>query len=44
MRKFEQTDAAQLPVVDVSGELQGYISRTKIYEMYRHIVADISAE
>ena len=44
MRKFEQTDAAQLPVVDVSGALQGYISRTKIYEMYRHIVADISAE
>ena len=44
MRKFEQTDAAQLPVVDVSGVLQGYISRTKIYEMYRHIVADISAE
>ena len=44
MRKFEQTDVAQLPVVDVSGVLQGYISRTKIYEMYRHIVADISAE
>ena len=44
MRKFEQTDTAQLPVVDVSGVLQGYISRTKIYEMYRHIVADISAE
>ena len=44
MRKFEQTDAAQLPVVDVSGVLQGYISRTKIFEMYRHIVADISAE
>ena len=25
MRKFEQTDAAQLPVVDVSGVLQGYM-------------------
>ena len=44
MRKFDQTDAAQLPVVDVAGVLQGYISRTKIYSMYRQIVADMSAE
>ena len=44
MRKFEQTDAAQLPVVDVNGVLVGYISRTRIYSMYRKIVADISAE
>ncbi len=44
MRKFEETDAAQLPVVDVNGVLVGYISRTKIYSMYRKIVADISAE
>ncbi len=44
MRKFEETDAAQLPVVDMSGVLVGYISRTKIYSMYRKIVADISAE
>ncbi len=44
MRKFDQTDAAQLPVVDVTGVLIGYISRTKIYSMYRQIVADMSAE
>ena len=44
MKKFDQTDAAQLPVVDVSGVLVGYISRTKIYTMYRQIVADMSAE
>ena len=44
MRKFDQTDAAQLPVVDVTGVLVGYISRTKIYSMYRQIVADMSAE
>lgn len=44
MRKFEQTDAAQLPVVDVRGVLVGYISRSKIYSVYRQIVADISAE
>ena len=44
MKKFDQTDAAQLPVVDVTGVLLGYISRTKIYSMYRQIVADMSAE
>jgi len=44
MKKFEETDAAQLPVVDMSGVLVGYISRTKVYSMYRQIVADISAE
>ncbi len=44
MKKFEQTDAAQLPVVDVTGVLQGYISRTRLYSVYRKIVADISAE
>ena len=44
MKKFDETDAAQLPVVDVSGVLVGYISRTKVYSMYRQIVADMSAE
>ena len=44
MKKFDQTDAAQLPVVDMSGVLVGYISRTKVYSMYRQIVADMSAE
>lgn len=44
MKKFDQTDEAQLPVVDVNGVLVGYISRMKIYSMYRQIVADMSAE
>ena len=44
MKKFDQTDAAQLPVVDMGGVLLGYISRTKVYSMYRQIVADMSAE
>ena len=35
MKKFDQTDAAQLPVVDTSGVLIGYISRTKMYGVYR---------
>ena len=44
MRKFDQTDTAQLPVVDLNGVLVGYISRTRVYSMYRQIVADMSAE
>ena len=44
MKKFDKTDAAQLPVVEVNGVLVGYISRTKIYSMYRQIVSDLSAE
>ena len=44
MRKFDKTDEAQLPVVNIDGVLQGYISRTKVYEVYRKMVADISAE
>lgn len=44
MRKFDKTDVAQLPVVDINGVLKGYISRTRVYSMYRQIVADMSAE
>ena len=44
MKKFDERDAAQLPVVDVNGVLKGYISRTRLYSTYRQIVADMSAE
>ena len=44
MKKFDKTDAAQLPVIDMGGVLKGYISRTRVYSMYRQIVADMSAE
>lgn len=44
MKKFDKTDAAQLPVVDMDGVLVGYLSRTKVYAVYRQIVADMSAE
>ena len=44
MKKFDETDAAQLPVVDVNGVLKGYISRTRLYSTYRQIVAYMSAE
>lgn len=44
MKKFENSDAAQLPVIDINNRLIGYISRTKVYSTYRKIVADLSAE
>lgn len=44
MKKFEETDAYVLPVTDTDGHLIGYISRTRMYAMYRKIVADMSQE
>ena len=44
MRKFEETNAEFLPVVDVENRLVGYISRARLYSMYRNMVADLSAE
>jgi len=44
MRKFDETEAAVLPVIDNEAHLIGYISRTRMYAMYRKMVADMSAE
>ncbi len=44
MAKFDNTDAAQLPVVDINHRLIGYISRTRMYTLYRKTVADFSTE
>lgn len=44
MKKFEQTNADELPVVDINNHLIGYISRTRLYSTYRKMVADYSAE
>lgn len=44
MEKFDKTNADYLPVVDVNGELTGFIERTRLYSMYRKTVADFSAE
>lgn len=44
MRKFDETEAAVLPVIDNGTHLIGYISRTRMYAMYRKMVADMSAE
>ncbi len=44
MHKFEKANCNYLPVVDVNGHLKGYVSRTRMYSMYRHLVADFSSE
>lgn len=44
MRKFEKANCNFLPVVDVNGHLEGYVSRTRMYSMYSHLVADFSSE
>ena len=44
MRAFDRTGANWLPVLDVDNHLKGYISRQRIYTMYRKMVADMSEE
>ena len=44
MKTFDKTDAQMLPVVDLSGKLIGYISRSHLYTEYRQMVADMSAD
>lgn len=44
MKKFERSNAEYLPIVDINNKLTGFISRTRLYTMYRKMVADFSAE
>ena len=44
MRKFDRTRADWLPVLDKDSRLQGYISRQRVYTMYRKMVADMSED
>ena len=44
MRTFDRTGANWLPVFDVENHLKGYISRQRIYTMYRKMVADMSED
>lgn len=41
---FDKGHAEALPVLDREGHLKGYISREKMYSMYRKMVADMSEE
>ena len=44
MKKFDHTNAEALPVIDINNHLIGYISRLRLYSVYRKMVADYSAE
>lgn len=44
MAKFEKSDTNFIPVVDSQNVLLGYISRNRVYSLYRKMVADYSTE
>lgn len=44
MKAFDDTRADWLPVLNGDGHLKGYISRQRVYGMYRKMVADMSQE
>ena len=44
MRTFERTGAEWLPVVDADNRLKGYISRQRLYTLYRKMVHDMSED
>ena len=44
MKIFERTQADWLPVLDSEHHLKGYISRKKMYDMYRKMVHDLSQD
>ena len=44
MKTFERTQADWLPVVDSDRHLKGYVSRRRLYDMYRKTVHDLSQE
>ena len=44
MKSFESTRADWLPVLDSDRHLKGYISRRRMYDMYRKMVHDLSQD
>jgi CIC family chloride channel protein len=44
MKTFERTQADWLPVLDSDNHLKGYISRKRMYNMYRKMVHDFSQD
>ena len=44
MKKFEIKNTNYLPVIDVNNRLMGYISRSRVFSLYRKMVEDLSAE
>ena len=44
MRTFDRTGANWLPVLDAESHLKGYISRQRLYTLYRKMVHDMSED
>ena len=44
MKTFDKTGAEWLPVVDTDNRLKGYISRQRLYTLYRKMVHDMSED
>ena len=44
MRAFDKTGANWLPVFDVENRLMGYVSRQRLYTLYRKMVHDMSED
>jgi CIC family chloride channel protein len=44
MKSFDSTHADWLPVLDSDHHLKGYISRRRMYNMYRKMVHDLSQD
>lgn len=44
MKTFEKENTSYLPVVDINNQLIGFISRTRVFSMYRKMVSDLSDE
>jgi CIC family chloride channel protein len=44
MAKFDETHAWNLPVVDADGKYMGFVSKSKIFNTYRQVLVDFSAE
>ena len=44
MRKFDDTKAWNLPVIDELGKYKGFVSKSKIFNSYRQVLVDFSAD
>ena len=44
MRKFDETKAWNLPVVDEDGKYKGFLSKSRILNTYRQTLVDFSED
>ena len=44
MKKFDETDAWNLPVDDADGKYLGFVSKSKVFDTYRQVLVDFSED